>query len=131
MLPVFSSWAFIGSSLRMVIGWISTHCCFGQFSIIESSGEDNSASLCTWVLYFLCCIFFCSVILKVFNSLIQLLLISVYRVFYQTLKNKAFLWVGQLGLINYLVIFLCLFQKYLSVSKYNGLLLSLLVLLII
>ena len=134
ILPVFSSWAFIGSSLWKGIGWISIYCCFGTFSVIEIYGEDNSASLCTCVLYFLCCIFTCctfSVILKAFCSMLQIILISVWQIFGQTLKNKVFLWVGQLVLIHYLVIFLCLFWNYLSVSKLNCLLLSLLVLLII
>ena len=37
-------WSFIGSSFWKGIGWISTDFFFGPFSIIESSGEDNSTS---------------------------------------------------------------------------------------
>ena len=67
VLPVLSSWSFIGSSLWKGIGQISTYFCFDTFSIIKSSGEYNSTSLCTCVmyclvlyilfLYFLCYIF--------------------------------------------------------------------------
>ena len=83
-LYVFSRWAFIGSTFWKGIFWISIYCCFGNLSVIESYGEDNSASLCTCVLYFLCCIFTCctfSVILKAFCSMLQILLISVWQIF--------------------------------------------------
>ena len=133
-LPVLSIWAFIGLSFWKGKGRVSIYRWFGQFSIIESSGEDNSASLCKCVLYCLCCIFSCcilSVILKAFHSLIQLLLISVWQIFDQTLEKKRFFWVWQLRLIHYLVILLCLFWNYLIVRKSNCLLLSLMLLLII
>ena len=81
-----------------------------------------------FVLYFLCCIF--CVLLKALQFMWHLLLISVWQIFSQILKNSVFLRVGQLGMIHYLVICLCLFQNYLSVSKLNCLLLFLLVLLI-
>ena len=58
-LPVFLRWESIGSSFWKFTGKISTDCCFGPFSIIESSCEDNSTSLCTCVLYFSYCIFLC------------------------------------------------------------------------
>ena len=57
ILHAFSIWAFIGSSF-----W-NGNICYGTFSIIESSGGDNSTSLCTCVLYFLCCIFPCCIFL--------------------------------------------------------------------
>ena len=59
LLPVLSSWEFIGSSFWKGIGRISTYCLFFPFSFIESSGEDNSTSLCICVLYFSSCIFTC------------------------------------------------------------------------
>ena len=74
------------------------------------------------------CVVLFSVILKAFHSLLKILLLSVYQIFDQTLKNEVFLWVRQLGLIRYLVIFLCLFRNYLSVSKLNFLLIFLLLL---
>ena len=51
LLPVLSRWSCIGSSFWKVVGIITTYCCFGYFSIIDSSDEYNSAYLCTCVLY--------------------------------------------------------------------------------
>ena len=115
------------------IGRISINFCFGPFSIIESSGGDNSTSLCTCVLHFLCCTFMCyifRVVLTAFQYLQRLLLISVWEIFVQTLKKTFFSELSNLGLIHYLVIFLCLFQNYLSVIKLNCMLLLFLLLLI-
>ena len=131
ILPVFTSWAFVGSLLWTVIDRISTEFCFGPFFIIEITGGDNSSSLCTCVLYFLCCLFLCyifRVVLKSLHSLQQLLMISVWKSFGQTLEKIVFSELSNLVLIHYLVIFMCLFQKYLSVSKLNFLLLFLLIL---
>ena len=58
------------------------------FPFIESSGGDNSTSLCACVLYFSCCIF--CVVLKSLHYLQQLLLISIWGVFGQTLKKTVF-----------------------------------------
>ena len=89
---MFSIWSFIRSALWKGIGLISTDFCFGPFSFIESSGEYHSNSLCTCVLYFLCCIF--CVVLKSLHYLRQLLLPSVWRIFDQTLNNnnKSQIW---------------------------------------
>ena len=86
------------------------------------------------VFYFPCCIFSCCifrVILKALHSLRHLLLLYVCQTFFQTLKRIVYIGFGKPGLIHYLVICLCLFQKYLSVSKLDFLLLSLLLLIII
>ena len=93
-----------------------------------------------FVLYFLCYIFrvlfFCvlffrvlffRVVLKAFHSLQQILLLYVWQIFVQTLKRKIFPWVGQIGLIHYPVVFLCLFWNYMIVSKFNCLLLFFLI----
>ena len=98
------------------------------------------------MLYFLCCIvlcciffviyfpFFCviyfCVILVPFHSLRQVLMIYVNQIFAHTLKKTVSLGVGQLWLIHYLVICLCLFRNYLSVHNLKCLLLFLLLLLI-
>ena len=109
------------------IGWTSTNVWFGPSYIIESSGGDNSSSLCTCVsyfsvLYFSCCIKRTSLSATSYST-IRL------EDFWSESKEETFLWVEQLGLIHYLVICLCLFQKYLSVRKLNFLLLFLLLLL--
>ena len=111
----------------------SINCCFSIFSVIESSGGDNPTPLCTCVLYFLCCIFPCYiffVVLKSLHSLQQLLMLSVWNIFGHNLKRTVFYELSNLGLLHYLVIFLCLFKNDLSVSKLNCLLLFLLLLLI-
>ena len=74
------------------------------------------------------CVFFC-VVLKALQYLRNILLVSVEKIFGETIK-KLFIGVGQLELIHYPVIFLCLFRNYLIVSKLNCLLLFLLLLLI-
>ena len=43
-------------------------------------------------------------------------MLSVWMISGQNLKKTFFLWVEELGLIYYLLIFLCLFRKYLSVA---------------
>ena len=63
---------------------------------------------------------------KLLHSLRQLLLVSVWQMFFQTLKKKVLSGVGQIVLIHYLVIFLCLIQNYLIVKKLNCLLMFLL-----
>ena len=62
------------------------------------------------------------VVIKYFQYLQQLLLLSVRNIFGHNLKKTVYIWVGQIGLIHYLVIFLCLFYNYLIVSKFNCLL---------
>ena len=104
-LPVFSIWEFIRSWLWKFICWISTDFCFGPLSTIESSGEDNSLSLCMcfflhciFRVVFLCCIFSCyifCVVLKPLHYLLQLLLISVMQRFGQNLKKKVLLDIGR------------------------------------
>ena len=78
--------------------WISTDFCFCTFSIIEKYVEDNWTSLCTcvfqFVFYTLSCIefFLCifHVVLKALNYMRQILPISVWKIFVQTLKKKHF-----------------------------------------
>ena len=97
----FDHW--MGSHLvHMGIGQILTDFCFGPFSIIESSGEDNSTSL-DFLLFFLsCCILF------------TLLL-------FREEPPESML---------FLAFCLCLFRNHLSVRKLNCLLFCLLTLLI-
>ena len=86
-----------------------------------------------FVLYFPCCVFLCCILrvtLKALHSLWKILLLFVWKIFCQSSKKKVFLWVGQLGLIHYLAIFLCLFWNYLSVRMFNFLLIFLPILLI-
>ena len=102
-----------------------------------------------FVLYVLCCVFhgvffpviflyvvfshvvffrviYFYILLKAFQYLRHILLLYIWYIFGQALKNKVSLGVGQLGLIHYLVIFLCLFLSYLNVSRLNCLLILLL-----
>ena len=60
LLSVFSSWEFLGSPFWKGPYQISTVCCFGILSIIESSGEDNSTSIFYMLDEFSCCIVLCS-----------------------------------------------------------------------
>ena len=69
---------------------------------------------------------FDSDIFQVHNSLRQLLLLYIRHIFFQNLKKKTFLRVGQLGPIFYFVLFLCLYQNYLSRRKLNFMLFFLL-----
>ena len=80
-----------------------------------------------------CCIFPCyifHVVLKSLHSLQHLLLLSVCKIFDKTLNKTVFYKLRNLGLINNLMVLLCLFQNYLSESEFNFLLLFLLILLI-
>ena len=70
------------------------------------------------------------IVLKSLHYLQQILLLSVWSIFGQTLKKIVSSELSNLGLIHYHVICLCLFQNYLSVSKFNCLLLFLLLMLI-
>ena len=81
-----------------------------------------------FVLYFSCYIF--RVILKGVHILWQLLLLYVWQIFCQTIRDKLLSVNGQVGPIHYLAIFLCLFWNYLSVDKLNCLLFFWMVLLI-
>ena len=77
---------------------------------------------CIFCVVFFCIIFF-RIVLKSFHSLQQILLPCFWQIFGQTVKKKVCHLVGKLGLIHYLVLFLCLFQNYLSVRKLNCLIL--------
>ena len=67
---------------------------------------------------------------KALHFLWQIIMLYV-RNFLSGNKEASFLGVGKLGLIHYLVIFLCLFWNCLSVIKLNCLLLFLLILIIL
>ena len=57
-----------------------------SFPYIASSGGNNSTSICTCVLYSLCCIF--RVVLKSLHSLQWILLLSVWNILGQILKRQ-------------------------------------------
>ena len=63
--------------------------------------------------------YFFRVVLRSLHSLKQLIMISVWDIFSQTLRKKVFLRVVQIGPIHYFVIYLYLSQNYLSLSKLN------------
>ena len=97
-----------GSSFWKVIVLISIDCCFGHYSIIARSGGYNSTYLCTCVLYIFM-LYFC-VVLKYLYSLQRLLTKCVWQILGQTIKMKVFFWVLKLGMMNYLIICLRIFQ---------------------
>ena len=87
---------------------------------------------CTFRVVFLCCIFygvfFCVLFFRVVLFLFCIKSTSIFEtpyyaifleMFWADSKEEIFLGVGQLGLIHYLVICLCLFRNSLSVSKLN------------
>ena len=111
--PVLPRQVFMVWSFWKGIGLIPAYFCFGTFSIIESSGEDTSTTICTCVLY--CFVLYFCIVLKALHSLWQLLLISICHIFGHTLNKKCFLWVGKLGLIHYISIFDCVYFKYIRV----------------
>ena len=91
-------------------------------------------SSCILACRIFCVVFFMSyifrVVLKSFHSLQHILLLYVCQIFGQNLKKKVSPRVGQLGLIHYPVICLCLFQNDIIVSKLNFMLLLLMLSLI-
>ena len=76
-------------------------------------------------------VIFFHVVLRLFHYLRQILMINIWQLSGKAIKKKLSLGVGQLGLIQYLVIFVCLFRKHLSMIKLNCMLLLLLISLIL
>ena len=85
---------------------------------------------CTFrVIYFLCCIICAVFLCYIFVCCIKIISLSVtysftirLSYFFRALNKNVALRVGKLGMLNYHVIYPCLFQNFLSVSELNFLL---------